>query len=88
MIALSSFLIVAAILFTIGVLGIFLNRRNVIIMLMAIELILLVAMIGAIVLTHRRRRDNRRQNASRQIRRNPKRAVKNLQPASGEGVEL
>ena len=51
-------------------------------------LILLVAMIGAIVLTHRRRRDNRRQSASRQIRRSPKRAVKNLQPASGEGVEL
>jgi NADH-quinone oxidoreductase subunit K len=41
MISLSSFLIVAAILFTIGVLGIFLNRRNVIIMLMAIELMLL-----------------------------------------------
>ena len=51
-------------------------------------LILLVAMIGAIVLTHRRRRDNRKQNVSRQIRRNPKRAVKNMQPASGEGVEL
>ena len=51
-------------------------------------LILLVAMIGAIVLTHRRRRDNRKQNVSRQIRRSPKRAVKNMQPASGEGVEL
>ena len=51
-------------------------------------LILLVAMIGAIVLTHRKRRDNRSQNVSRQIRRNPKRAVKNMQPSSGEGVEL
>ena len=51
-------------------------------------LILLVAMIGAIVLTHRNRRDNRGQNISRQIRRDPKRAVKNLQPTSGEGVEL
>ena len=51
-------------------------------------LILLVAMIGAIVLTHRKRRDNRGQNISRQIRRDPKRAVKNLQPTSGEGVEL
>jgi NADH-quinone oxidoreductase subunit J len=51
-------------------------------------LILLVAMIGAIVLTHRNRRDHRGQNISRQIRRDPKRAVKNLQPASGEGVEL
>ena len=40
-IGLSHYLIVAAILFTIGVLGIFLNRRNVIIVLMCIELILL-----------------------------------------------
>ncbi len=48
MIALSSFLIVAAILFTIGVLGIFLNRRNVIIMLMAIELILLAVNINLV----------------------------------------
>ena len=51
-------------------------------------LILLVAMIGAIVLTHRNRRDNRGQNISRQIRRDPKRAVKNLQPRAGKGVEL
>ena len=51
-------------------------------------LILLVAMIGAIVLTHRNRRDNRGQNISRQVRRSPKRAVKNLQPKSGRGVEL
>ena len=41
MISLSHFLTVGAILFTIGVLGIFLNRRNIILMLMAIELILL-----------------------------------------------
>jgi NADH-quinone oxidoreductase subunit K len=40
-IGLGHYLTVAAILFTIGVLGIFLNRRNVILMLMAIELILL-----------------------------------------------
>ncbi len=40
-IGLSHYLIVAAILFTIGVLGMFLNRRNVIIILMCIELILL-----------------------------------------------
>ena len=37
MISLAHYLTVAAILFTIGVLGIFLNRRNVILMLMAIE---------------------------------------------------
>jgi NADH-quinone oxidoreductase subunit K len=41
MIGLAHYLTVAAVLFTIGVLGIFLNRRNVILMLMAIELILL-----------------------------------------------
>nr|WP_209023036.1 NADH-quinone oxidoreductase subunit NuoK [Sphingomonas kaistensis] len=35
------YLTVSAILFVIGVLGIFLNRRNVILMLMAIELLLL-----------------------------------------------
>ena len=51
-------------------------------------LILLVAMVGAIILTHRKRRDNRSQNVLRQIRRNPKRAVKTMQPKSGEGVEL
>ena len=41
MISLTHYLTVAAILFTIGVLGIFLNRKNIILMLMAIELILL-----------------------------------------------
>ena len=41
MIGLTHYLAVSAILFTLGVLGIFLNRRNIILMLMAIELILL-----------------------------------------------
>jgi NADH-quinone oxidoreductase subunit K len=40
-IGLTQYLTVAAILFTIGVLGIFLNRKNIIIILMSIELILL-----------------------------------------------
>ena len=40
-VGLSSYLTVAAILFTIGVVGIFLNRKNIIIILMSIELILL-----------------------------------------------
>jgi NADH-quinone oxidoreductase subunit K len=40
-IGLGHYLTVAAILFTIGVFGIFLNRKNVIIILMSIELILL-----------------------------------------------
>jgi NADH-quinone oxidoreductase subunit K len=40
-IGLTHYLVVSAILFTMGVLGIFLNRKNLIIILMAIELILL-----------------------------------------------
>lgn len=40
-IGLTHYLAVAAILFTIGVVGIFLNRKNIIIILMSIELILL-----------------------------------------------
>ncbi|WP_018185400.1 NADH-quinone oxidoreductase subunit NuoK [Kaistia granuli] len=40
-IGLSHYLTVAAILFTIGVFGIFLNRKNVIVILMSVELILL-----------------------------------------------
>ena len=41
MIGLTHYLVVAAILFVMGVLGIFLNRKNIIVILMAIELILL-----------------------------------------------
>jgi NADH-quinone oxidoreductase subunit K len=45
-IELSQYLTVAAILFTIGVLGIFLNRKNIIIILMSVELILLAVNIN------------------------------------------
>ncbi len=45
-IGLSQYLTVAAILFAIGLLGIFLNRRNVIIILMSVELILLAVNIN------------------------------------------
>jgi len=41
MIALSDYLIVSAILFGLGIAGIFINRKNVIILLMCIELLLL-----------------------------------------------
>jgi len=51
-------------------------------------LILLVAMIGAIVLTHRSRGDSRGQNISKQIARRPEDAVKNMNPEVGEGVKL
>ena len=45
-IGLPHYLTVAAILFTLGIFGIFLNRRNVIIILMSIELILLAVNIN------------------------------------------
>ncbi len=41
MVGLAHYLTVAAILFTLGIFGIFLNRKNVIVILMSIELILL-----------------------------------------------
>ena len=54
----------------------------------AAGLILLVAMIGAIVLTHRRRQDSRGQNIARQNARRPQDATRNVRPAVGEGVTL
>jgi NADH-quinone oxidoreductase subunit J len=51
-------------------------------------LILLVAMIGAIVLTHRSRGDVRGQNVARQVDRRPDEAVVLAQPKVGEGVKL
>ena len=54
----------------------------------AAGIVLLVAMIGAIVLTHRKRSDVRPQKIDRQVRRRPKDAVRNMQPGVGQGVEL
>ena len=51
-------------------------------------LILLVAMIGAIVLTHRERKDTRPQNIARQNARRPWEATVNTRPEVGKGVEL
>lgn len=48
MIGLSHYLTVAAILFTLGVLGIFINRKNVIVILMSVELILLAVNINLV----------------------------------------
>ena len=45
-IGLTHYLAVAAILFTIGVFGIFVNRKNIIVILMSIELILLAVNIN------------------------------------------
>jgi NADH-quinone oxidoreductase subunit J len=51
-------------------------------------LVLLVALIGAIVLTHRKRGDVRHQNVTRQNMRRPQDATVNTQPPVGQGVEL
>ncbi|MEE7455800.1 MULTISPECIES: NADH-quinone oxidoreductase subunit NuoK [Methylobacteriaceae] len=48
MIGVSHYLTVAAILFTLGVLGIFINRKNVIVILMSVELILLAVNINLV----------------------------------------
>ena len=49
---LNHYLVVAAFLFTISIIGIFINRRNVIIMLMAIELMLLAVNLNFIAFSH------------------------------------
>ena len=50
--SLSHFLVLGAILFAISVVGIFLNRRNVIILLMAIELMLLAVNLNFIAFSY------------------------------------
>ncbi|MEW6119671.1 MAG: NADH-quinone oxidoreductase subunit NuoK [Pseudomonadota bacterium] len=52
MISLSHYLILGGILFAIAVLGIFLNRKNVIVLLMAIELMLLAVNMNFIAFSH------------------------------------
>ncbi|MCW4461120.1 NADH-quinone oxidoreductase subunit J [Sphingomonas sp. BT-65] len=50
--------------------------------------VLLVAMIGAIVLTHRKRGGVMQQNVSRQVNRRQKDATRNVNQPVGQGVEL
>ena len=52
MIPLNHFLILGALLFAIGVVGIFMNRKNLIILLMAIELMLLAVNMNFIAFAH------------------------------------
>ncbi len=47
-IGLSHYLVIAAMLFTLGIFGIFLNRKNVIIILMSVELMLLAVNINLV----------------------------------------
>ena len=50
--SLSHYLVLAAMLFAIAVVGIFLNRKNVIVLLMAIELMLLAVNINFVAFSH------------------------------------
>ncbi|MDR4514123.1 MULTISPECIES: NADH-quinone oxidoreductase subunit NuoK [unclassified Nitrosomonas] len=52
MVSLSHYLVLGAILFSIGIVGIFLNRKNVIIILMSIELMLLAVNMNFIAFSH------------------------------------
>ena len=52
MIPLSHYLVLGAILFSISVVGIFLNRKNLVVLLMAIELLLLAANMNFIAFSH------------------------------------
>ncbi len=52
MLSLSHYLILSAILFAISVVGIFLNRKNLIVLLMAIELMLLAVNMNFIAFSH------------------------------------
>jgi NADH-quinone oxidoreductase subunit K len=52
MIPLSHYLVLAALLFSIAVVGIFLNRKNVVILLMAIEILLLAVNINFVAFSH------------------------------------
>lgn len=51
-VSLSSYLTLAAILFAISIAGIFLNRKNIIVLLMCVELMLLAANINFIAFSH------------------------------------
>ena len=52
MVSLSAYLGVGALLFAIAVIGIFLNRKNLIVLLMAIELMLLAVNLNFIAFSH------------------------------------
>ncbi|MDK9724303.1 MAG: NADH-quinone oxidoreductase subunit NuoK [Sterolibacteriaceae bacterium MAG5] len=51
-VSLTHYLILAAILFAIGIVGIFLNRKNLIVLLMAIELVLLAVNLNFVAFSH------------------------------------
>ena len=124
-IGLGHYLTLGAIIFSIGIIGIFLNRKNIIVILMSIELILLavninlvsfsiflgdlsgqilytdyihvfqisgmillIAMIGAIVLTFRQREGVKKQSYIKQISRERSEGVEFLEVSSQKGVKV
>ena len=124
-IGLGHYLTLGAVIFSIGIIGIFLNRKNIIVILMSIELILLavniklvsfsiflgdlagqvlytdyihifqisgmillIAMIGAIVLTFRKREGVKTQSYLKQISRERSEGVEVLEVASNKGVKI
>jgi NADH-quinone oxidoreductase subunit J len=68
-------------------LGLVLYSRYIFVFL-ASSIVLLVAMVGAIVLTQRERRDTKPQKVGDQVRRRPEEAVRMVDPGVGKGVEL
>ncbi len=52
MISLTEYLVLGAILFALGVVGIFINRKNIIVLLMCIELILLAVNTNFVAFSH------------------------------------
>ena len=52
MIPLSHYLVLSAVLFALSVVGVFLNRKNLVIILMAIELLLLAVNINFVAFSH------------------------------------
>ncbi len=52
MLTLSHYLVLSAVLFAIGVVGIFLNRKNLIVLLMAIEMMLLAVNTNFVAFSH------------------------------------
>lgn len=52
MVSLSHYLVLAAILFSLGVVGIFLNRKNLIVLMISLELMLLAVNINFVAFSH------------------------------------
>ncbi len=72
MISLSHYLVLGAILFAISIVGIFLNRKNVIILLMAIELMLLAVNMNFVAFSHYLQDASGKSSSSSSLRSRPR----------------